>query len=281
MNLLNAMLPDMILDPRLRSVYADGVEDSEHPRPEWTRDADRVSTLTAEQAELIPAWRDHWLTVGLATGPCDHGEAMRWASEAYKVAGLEPPTVTIWLDSPLRGAIRAAMLSSDQVEDQVWDQVRNQVWDQVRDQVGKQVREQVRNQVRDQVEDQVWEQVRDQVRNQVRDQIEDQVRDHVEDHVEDQVRNQVWKACYGAHDTSWLSFYSFLGTVCGLRCCDRLLPMMHLAHLVGWWWPFRGTVIFTPRPTVLKMSRKKLVEISYQDGWGFCSNQHQIQRSST
>ncbi len=159
----------------------------------------------AREAEL-PAIRDEWLGVGLRAEPADRRAAEAGVRLAYQAAGLEPPKITIWLDSPYRGAIGAALLA--QVWDQVWDQVGAQVWDQVRDQVWAQVWAQVRAQVRDQVRDQVWDQVWDQVGAQVRDQVRDQVwaqvwaqvgaqvgaqvRDQVRDQVGAQVWDQVW-----------------------------------------------------------------------------------------
>jgi hypothetical protein len=183
----------------------------------------RIDKLSREQLEALPAIRDDWLSVGLQTGAADRPRAEEGVREAYRAAGLEPPPIVIWLESPLRGSIATAMLLAapdqvrgqvgDQVRDQVWgqvrDQVRSQVWDQVRDQVGSQVGDQVRDQVRsqvwdqvrDQVGSQVWDQVGsqvwDQVRGQVWDQVRDQVRGQVRDQVWDQVRGQVWDQVRG------------------------------------------------------------------------------------
>ena len=88
------------------------------------------------QSEL-DAQRERWLRIGLATGPSDRELARAGIEAAYQSAGLGPPQL-VWLDSPMRGAIGAAMLA--QVGDQVKDQVWTQVWAQVRDQVGDQVR---------------------------------------------------------------------------------------------------------------------------------------------
>jgi hypothetical protein len=155
----------------------------------------RIEKLTKAQASQLSEFKDRWLKIGLATGPCDRPAIERAADAAYKEAGLEPPRLKIWLGSPLAGAIGAAMLKRGlkisqvgdqvraQVGDQVGDQVWAQVWDQVRAQVGDQVWDQVRAQVWDQVGDQVWAQVGDQVRAQVGDQVWDQVRAQVGDQV--------------------------------------------------------------------------------------------------
>jgi hypothetical protein len=103
----------------------------------------------------------------------------------------------------------------------------------------------------------------------VRDQVGDQVGDQVRDQVGDQVGDQVYKCGYGSHDAAWLSFYSYLLVVGRVKCCERLLPLVRLAHLCGWWWPFAGAVIVTPRPSLLSMRGGKLAEVRYPDGWGF------------
>src|ERR1700735_4591015 len=116
---------------------------------------DKLVSLTPEQIARLPQIRDEWLSIGLRTGASDKEKAENGIRQAYSAAGLAEPKFFVWLDSPYRGAIGAAVL------DQVGDQVRNQVGNQVRAQVGNQVRAQVWDQVRAQVRDQVLAQVWD------------------------------------------------------------------------------------------------------------------------
>ena len=106
-----------------------------------------IDTLTVEQEAMLAQVRDEWLAVGLSTEPANRPAAEEGVRQAYRRAGMEPPSVVIWLGSPYAGCVASAMLS----QDQVWDQV------------GAQVRAQVRDQVRGQVRGQVWDQVRDAV----------------------------------------------------------------------------------------------------------------------
>src|SRR3990167_9369302 len=124
--------------------------------------------LSATTRAAFPTIRDEWLAVGLSTVPANRAEAERGVRLAYNVAGLEEPSLMIWVDSPIAGCVGAAM--------QVGAQVGAQVWAQVGAQVGAQVWAQVRDQVWAQVGAQVWAQVRD--------------------------------AAYGQHDAGWLSFYA-------------------------------------------------------------------------
>ena len=232
----------------------------------------RIERLTPEQEAMLPVTRDKWLTIGLSTEPGDHAVAEQAIRDAYHVAGLEPPSLVLWLSSPLHGAVAGAMLASEpkkfaqvraQVGDQVGAQVRaqvgDQVWDQVGAQVGAQVRDQVWDQVWDQVGDQVWDQVGAQVRDQVGAQVRAQVRDQVWDQVwaqvgaqvRAQVGAQVYRAGYGLHDAAWLSFYEFFLSQCGLEACAKLLPLMQLAQHSGWWWSFKSVCIATEKPSAL------------------------------
>jgi len=89
----------------------------------------RIDRLTKEQEALIPVVRDEWLAHGLSTAPADRATAERGVAEAYHAAGLEPSRTIVWLESPLRGCIAAAILTA---WNQVWGQVRSQVRDQAR-----------------------------------------------------------------------------------------------------------------------------------------------------
>ena len=86
----------------------------------------KITTLTAGQIERFADYRERWLAHGLSAAAADRGKAEEAIANAYRCAGLAAPTVFVWLDSPLRGAIGAAMLA--QVGDQVGDQVGAQVW---------------------------------------------------------------------------------------------------------------------------------------------------------
>jgi hypothetical protein len=148
------------------------------------------------------------------------------------------------------------------VRDQMWDQVGAQVRGQVLDQVGAQVWDQVWDQMWGQVRDQMWDQVWGQVWGQVRGQVRDQVRD------------QVYKAVYGQHDAGWLGWVDAFDRL-GLH--DATAPAQGLrraAKAAGWWWPMRGAVILTERPTSItrddlhRLHSETGPAISYPDGWG-------------
>ena len=279
-----AFLDDILSHPEddaARLIYADWLEDQDDPTAGLWRapltDA-RLDAMTEAQQDLLPLVRDHWLGVGLATGPVSREKAWNAVCAAYRAANLPEPTIQIWLASPFAGAIGAAMLSSfpneqqvrQQVEQQVRQQVRQQVWQQVRQQVGQQIWQQVGQQIWQQVEQQVrqqvWQQVGQQIWQQVGQQIWQQIWQQVGQQIWQQVGQQIYRAGYGQHDANWLAFYAVM-QLAGVKAAARLTPLMVLAHHCGWWWPFSGAVILTERPEVLEMSGGKLVRIRYSDGF--------------
>ena len=235
----------------------------------------RIDQLTAAQKAQMPVIRDKWLRIGLSTTPGDHAKAEQAIALAYKAAKLTPPSVYLWLSSPLHGAVAATMFATHpKVRAQVWAQVWAQVGAQVGDQVEAQVGAQVWVQVGDQVWAQVWAQVRDQVWAQVRAQVWAQVGDQVRAQVRDQVWAQVNQAGYGLHDANWLGFYEFFHDACGLTSVEPLLPLMALAYEAGWWWPFASVCIMTEKPTALHRDAEHRLHnvsgpaIDYGGTWG-------------
>jgi hypothetical protein len=158
---------------------------------------------------------------------------------------------------------------SDQVRNQVWDQVWNQAREEVRDQVSEQVSEQVRDQVGSQVGDQVWNQVSEQVSEQVRDQVWNQVRGQVSEQVVSNLNAAIW----GQHEAGFMSWLdAFRGF--GLKCCAPIGGLIKVAQCAGWWWPMRGVVIITERPSQLhrddegRLHNETGPAVLYPDGWG-------------
>ena len=116
---------------------------------------------------------------------------------------------------------------------------------------------------------QVGDQVGGQVWGQVGGQVGDQVGDQVWDQVWGQVGGQVYRACYGSHDAHWLAYYESFARG-GLRAPIALRGLSWVAMAAGWWWPFRGAVVLTERPTVYEPGPSggpKGGRLTYSDGW--------------
>jgi hypothetical protein len=82
---------------------------------------------------------------------------------------------------------------------------------------------------------------------------------------------------YGSFDASWLSRYDYFGEVCGIECSKGLQPLIALASVCGWWWPFENCVVLTDLPTAIfrddenRLHHESGMAIRYSDGWGLYS----------
>lgn len=78
-----------------------------NPNPDKPKIIDK---LTPEQEAMLPKIRDKWIKLGFSTDPANRPEAEEGARKAYIAAGLEPPKLYIWAESPRAGAVVQAMV---------------------------------------------------------------------------------------------------------------------------------------------------------------------------
>jgi hypothetical protein len=220
--------------------------------------------LSAEQEALLPVVRDEWLATGLSTAPADRARAEDGVYQAYRAAGLLPPSEYVWCDSPFEGARVANMLDArGLVSNGLW-RVGNRVWEQVGGGRSGQVGWQLTHQVSRPVWGQVWEEVGSQVREQLQNQLRDQE--------EDEIQDQIWEAAYGQPDAASLCEYAALAR-CGVDV-SLVAGLTTVAQTAGWWWPFHDVVVLTERPTTLHRDANHRLHcadgpaLCYPDGWG-------------
>src|SRR5262245_9896349 len=82
-----------------------------------------TDTITHGHLAVVRAERDRWLRVGLSTTPADRPAAAAAVRVAYAAAGLQPPSIVVWMDSPLAGCL--AVVTHPQLHgpldrDQLW-----------------------------------------------------------------------------------------------------------------------------------------------------------------
>ena len=162
--------------------------------------------FTGELSEVdlteVRAVRDGWMAVALSTERVDRPAAEAAVHAAYVAAGMEPPAVMVWMDSPLGGTLASAALRGqlrDQIRDQLRGQIRDQLWDQlagqlerqILDQLGDQLAGQLRGQLERQLGDQLWDQLAGQLRGQLERQLGDQLRDQLAGQLAGQLRGQL------------------------------------------------------------------------------------------
>lgn len=69
-----------------------------------------MDSIEPSSAEHVPAVRSRWAEAAFSTAPLRPEAASAAVAEAYRAAGLEPPTVVLTAGSPLGGALIAAAL---------------------------------------------------------------------------------------------------------------------------------------------------------------------------
>ena len=224
----------------------------------------KITELTPEQAQRLPVFRDEMLAKGLETGPCDHAKIEDAVRRVYQCAGYEPPSIIVWMSSPLGGAFAASLFAGGQLGDQLGDQLRDQLRGQLRDQL----RDQLGDQLRDQLGDQLWGQLGGQLWDQLWGQLGSQLGS--------QLGDQLGRAVYGQHDLYWLAWLKFgidIGVEVEKKQSNWLDAMIDVSDS-GWWWPFEGAVILTERPSVLNRDNEGRLHCEsgpatiYEDGWG-------------
>jgi uncharacterized protein (TIGR02996 family) len=247
-NLLRSIISG---DDTAKLAYADLLEEQGNNHCNHWRQPyhdNNIIELLPWQDDLLDVWIAHWIDIGLATGKSDKPLVQQLISEAYQIAKLQPPNKFIWLSSPYQGTIKANSIDEDKnvrakIWVKVWDKIWDKIWAEVRDKVWDKIWVKVRAEVKDKIRDKVWDKVRAEVRAEVR-----------------------YNCCYGSQDASWLSYYSYILHVFGVKDCEELIPLTKLACHVGWWFPFENTCIVTERPSKLVLKDDE-VEIEYSDGF--------------
>ena len=215
--------------------------------------------LTDAQLSHVTAIRDHWMQVGLSTERCDRPKAERLVKSAYRAAGLDEPPIVVWMDSPLGGVLASAMIRNVSEKGQLWDQLRGQLGGQLADQLADQLGGQLWDQLGGQLGGQLWDQIRDQLGDQLGGQLGGQLADQLGGQLADQLRGQLWDQVRGQlgrelsswWDCYWIAYLTAALPFADLEASPQLDALAAASAEVGWWWPMKGAVVLTDRPTVI------------------------------
>lgn len=69
----------------------------------------RIEKLTQQQQDMMPAWRDKWIAIGLSTERADRARFEAAIPVCYRAAKLEPPKRIVWTTSPMAVAMAAPL----------------------------------------------------------------------------------------------------------------------------------------------------------------------------
>lgn len=254
--------------------------------------------LTPEQGALLATVRDDWTEVGFGAGATDRAAAQAGVRLSYRSAGLAPPARVVWLASPLRGAVAAALIADPDprrgggplartIRDELAAQgldlaagdrggrplpIKSELWAEVRSRVSSQTTPRLRALA--------WtamaaplERLIQRVLIPVRDQVAREAGDRLDADLAKRVRGWSLHAVYGQHDAAWLAGFDFLGRVAPhASAVGKLAGLARVARAAGWWWPFEQVAVVSERPTVLARDDQGRLHgedgpaIAYSDG---------------
>lgn len=254
--------------------------------------------LTPEQGALLATVRDDWTEVGFGAGATDRAAAQAGVRLTYRSAGLAPPARVVWLASPLRGAVAAALIADPDprrgggplartIRDELAAQgldlaagdrggrplpIKSELWAEVRSRVSSQTTPRLRALA--------WtamaaplERLIQRVLIPVRDQVAREAGDRLDADLAKRVRGWSLHAVYGQHDAAWLAGFDFLGRVAPhASAVGKLAGLVGVARAAGWWWPFEQVAVVSERPTVLARDDQGRLHgedgpaIAYSDG---------------
>jgi hypothetical protein len=254
--------------------------------------------LTPEQGALLATVRDDWTEVGFGADATDRAAAQAGVRLTYRSAGLAPPARVVWLASPLRGAVAAALIDDpdprhgggplartmrDELAAQGLDlaagdrggrplHIKSELWAEVRSRVSSLTTPRLRALA--------WtamaaplERLIQRVLIPVRDQVAREARDRLDADLAKRVRGWSLHAVYGQHDAAWLAGFDFLGRVAPhASAVGKLAGLVRVARAAGWWWPFEQVAVVSERPAVLARDDQGRLHgedgpaIAYSDG---------------
>ncbi|NVI87144.1 DUF6745 domain-containing protein [Actinomadura sp. BRA 177] len=240
-----------------------------------------------------------WQSAAFGTGPADRARAEAGVAAAYAAAGLDAPERYIWVPSPARGAVAAAVLAGhgealqtaglDDLLEQaradlgegaaggsVLADVRTRPWEAERAAAcSEQGPEQWPRTWAD-TGGLLWNQVQSlvtRVRAATGEQAHARSRAEgnplpAQERVASLLRAAALDAVLGQHDAPWLALFESLGRLDG-----PLAGLAEVARSAGWWWPYERLVILSERPSELhrdepgRLHRGDGPALAYPDGF--------------
>ncbi|MBL7496295.1 hypothetical protein I6A84_19655 [Frankia sp. CNm7] len=251
------------------------------------------------RADVALEWQSVAFSSG-PTGPTERDRAESGIHAAYTAAGLAPPEHFIWVPSPVRGAIAAALLAG---HGDVLRQSRPKLTERLGADVeavtpliegaaaGASVREVVRTRPWESARAsacsglgprgwaRAWGETGGRLWAQV-DNLVSRVRGAIGDLAGDErgtatlLRGATLDAILGQHDAPWLSLFDSLGHLdTASHPGGSLSSMARVARVAGWWWPYERIVIVSERPVDLdrdesgRLHRGDGPALAYADGF--------------
>lgn len=242
-----------------------------------------------------------WQSAAFGTGPADRARAEAGVAAAYASAGLAAPERYVWVPSPARGAVAAAVLAGhgDALEaagldglleqaradlgegragESVLARVRTRPWEAERAAACSEQGPEQWPRTWAETGGLLWNQVQSLV-TRVRAAIGEQAHGRSpaagnrrpsaqEERAGSLLRAAALDAVLGQHDAPWLALFEALGRLDG-----PLAGLAEAARSAGWWWPYERLVVLSERPSELyrdepgRLHRGDGPALAYPDGF--------------
>lgn len=232
-----------------------------------------ITELSEEQIARLPEYVDKWIKIGLNTDPCNLPLAKQYISEAYKVAGLEPPKYFFHFSSPNSTLPAIYMVDKLSAFDDTYQDTAihsdTSEWLHIFDNLY--------NQYSAQYKDITWD---DNVKDRMLSFIS---KAYLEGDKKEKYTTYHNQMLYGAHEADYLSFYDFFHKEFDLECTQNFVPYFNLAEVCGWWSPYEECAFVQDRPSKIVMNEDKTLHnregaaLEYPDGFKiFCIDGYQF-----
>ncbi|WP_225991601.1 DUF6745 domain-containing protein [Actinomadura montaniterrae] len=242
-----------------------------------------------------------WQADAFRTDPADRARAEAGVAAAYAAAGLPAPERFVWVPSPARGAVAAAVLGGHEaalrkagLDDllaqahadlgegpagaSVLADVRTRPWETERTAACSEQGPEQWPRTWGETGGLLWNQVQSLV-TRVRSAIGEQAQGRSaragnplptpeENAAEGILRAATLDAVLGQHDAPWLALFESVGRLDG-----PLAGLAEVARSSGWWWPYERLVIMSERPCELhrdepgRLHRGDGPALAYPDGF--------------
>jgi hypothetical protein len=261
----------------------------------------KIESLTPEQEVLMQETLAKWLKIGRRTEPLNRDKVKSIIGQFYSRIGEKEPMI-FYFDSPMTcmmayGVLRGLKFDGrDNLRDNLWANLWANLWDNLRANLGANLWDNLGDNLganlRDNLRANLWANLRanlwDNLGDNLRDNLWANLRANLWDNLGDNLRDNLWanlranlqNSWWGNQDAAWKVFYDF-GNKIGCKFTDEDRSLLDLwldeSEELHWWFPYKGIVLVSEHPNVLKVnSQGKLhsensMAIGYNDGWGIYS----------
>ncbi len=255
--MLEQFIDDVIANPEIEGIFTDWLEET-NTCPDLlqcltSKPVSRITHLTEAEKSCLSLWKSAWNRICVGTQDFFNKPLIRkLLSDLYLGCNIDPPKKFIWVESPLEGAIVIKSMTQDienihGFDENISEAIRKNT-------LGARERTMARM---------FYTHI-----SKIRDNIGYNEFYQLFRHIKEKLglKQDAFLAWRGLYYSNWLSFYSFLHTVCKLSNLNVLLPQIRLASLTSMWMPFAKTVVVVAKPTKTTIDNDKFY-IEYADGF--------------